>query len=244
MRCRVVFPAVKNFPSLKVFGSFVKDIVSEPRKEYDARFFLFPEDILGLYAKALFSGISIEKPVPHEKVLSFIKGIQKCLGPKDFVIFSLYSSIGSLVLNSAYFVGKRDWFFDFKRDPADGDYAIIGYDQMRSWETQAKLMTKSAHCARSGDLCIRGIHLFVCADIELLLKMHFKHNSLCFIPASELGSRAIKDIAGKLRGKGRIFVNDASEGVAWDIPFSNSGKSSPKKLKFGSKICVSVDFEH
>ncbi len=67
--------------------------------------FQFPEDICGLYERlgcmglTVYEGIGKMYPKTYEEMLSFIKRLQAIIGPRDFVIFSVYSSVGSIVMN-------------------------------------------------------------------------------------------------------------------------------------------------
>lgn len=242
MRCRVVFSGLSRFMALRQFRDHALHLISLPSAGFDANFFLFPEDVLGLYSRAMESGLYPERPVTHEEVISFIKDFQKALGPRDFVIFSVYAYVGSALFNAVYLVGERCWFFDFKRIAFDGEFAMFGPEITKSWAVQAKVMAKSSHCIRSGDACIKGLHLFVCADIELFEKMRFGKDALCFVPAALLGEPGIGHMAKKLRGSGRIFINDAMQRTAWDISFGGRNART-EKLEFHGKPYLSVSFE-
>lgn len=242
MHCRVVFSGAKRFADLGRFQSHVRDLVSMPYVSSDANFFLFGEDILGLYSRAINSGMMLDRPVTHEQVVALIKSIQAFLHPRDFVVFSLYASLGSTTLSAAYLVGKRQWFFDFKRFFVGTEFVVLGADAQGSWDVQSKLIARSHHCIRSGDACIKDLHLIVCADIGLMPKVKFGKDALCFIPACALQEDYLHACAKRLSGKGRIFINDATNGCAWDISFSGK-KADVRRMEFGKAIFLSLEFE-
>jgi len=247
MRMRTIFCPKGEFDTPDEFLSYLGKLISKGSGKFDASFYLFPEDIFGLYERLAGTGLTLHQGfgkrhvMTHVEIPSFIKRIQAVLGPKDFAVFSLYSSVGSIFLNSGFFVGKKQWFFDYKRTYSVGDMKVIGHEQMDMWRIQSKLMAKTPGCVKAGEACIKGIHLLVCADLALLPKMRLSKNFLCFIPALDLGELQLHKVLQQIRGSGRIFINDSFNGRAW--AFSVSGKDKGiEKLSFeGKPICFEFE---
>jgi hypothetical protein len=105
MRMRTIFCPKGKFDTPDEFLSYLEKLISRSKGVYDASFYLFPEDIFGVYerlagtGRTLYQGFGKRHVMGHAEILSFIKRIQSVLGPRDFAIFSLYSSIGSIFLN-------------------------------------------------------------------------------------------------------------------------------------------------
>jgi len=239
MLCQVVFPNVRRFSGFGDFLPAVKKLVARPAGGCGARFFLFGEDLFGTLKDAGCPLI-----VPHSKVVSFIPSLQRALGPSDFVVFSVYASVGASVLNAVYLVGQRHWRFDFKRNLVLCDELVLDKESLSMQNANSLLNAKSPRCVRAGGLCVKNIHLFICADIDLLRKVRFAERSLVLFPASSLSPAQISAGISRLSGSGRIFINDPSFGSAWAIHFGRgAARAAPEPIPLSRRSSVSVDFE-
>lgn len=226
MKCRVVFPNAKDFKTLDNFFDYAKQALSDNATgQYAANFFLFGEDVLGVYklckpakreliAELLFGDLLIREReerrailkermlVPHEAVLKLAGRLQKILRPEDFVIFSAFAKVHGNLMNAVYLVGKDQQRFDFKRTAADGDLAYIDRGLHDLWLRNSWLNLKTTKCVKAGGTCIKGIHLLVCADIALLqrpalTKTAAAGENIVFIPVYGLPAKEVR----------RIFLN-------------------------------------
>ena len=237
MRYRVIFPTIAYFPNLMGFIIYFRDRIHYGTSlDYDANFFLFGEDILAVMAGKT-------KPVPYEDALSVIPALQEDLNSNDFVIFSCYCTVGSILCNASFLVGRKQWFFDLKHTVSFGDMSVICAGggkpkgkvdaELATWKVNAILNRRSAHCLRSGKVCIKSIYPLVCTDIALLSKMRVRNNFLVFAPANELDSSVLSDYLPKLRASGYLFINDPHGGNVWSLPFGKAAK--PAQLKEGPR---------
>ncbi len=242
MKCRVIFPNATYLNGLKELLAVAGSLVRKNSKAYDANFFVFGEDILGVNNREF--SIDHERRcrkqiIPHKQVLSFVPRLQSVLGPSDFVIFSLYATLGSSIVNAVYLVGREHWFFDFKRLLPLGDSMVLDRKSMERNRLNAKMNPKTSVCLKIGKHCIKNIYLLVCADIYILPKLRVKGGCLMFVPSCGLSDYNIEGFLSKFHGPGRLFINDPYNGHIWDISFD---KKKPSPMPFGKKKCLAVDF--
>jgi len=236
MHCRVVFSSVKHFSGLLDLYKHVTALTGRPMvKRYDANFFLLGEDIFGAAGE-------YNPPVLYEALVSFICHLQGSIGPRDFIIFSAYTKINRLIMNAVYLVGQKQWHLDFKRVPASSDLAVTGLN-IAYWPSNAKLNLKRHLCAKSGQVCVKGIYLLVCADITQLRRMHPPKNALIFIPAGVLPKGEVGNLYD-LRSSGWVFINDPVQGFAWHIELKKPlDKKELQPIHFEGKGTLSFDFD-
>lgn len=221
MKCRVVFPNAKDFKTLDAFFEHAKRALSDNANGgYAANFFLYGEDVLGVYklckptkrelvSELLFGELLIrdreaqreilkeKRIVPHEEALKLAGRLQKILRPVDFVIFSAFAKVHGEIMNVAYLVGKNQILFDFKRTASDGDRNYVDSGLQKAWELSDRLNIKKTTCLNVGGTCVTGIQLLVCADIGLLqrqvmIKKIQPGDNIIFIPAYGLPAKNTK----------------------------------------------------
>lgn len=267
MNCRVVFPAAAKFRGLEDFFEYSKKLLAKARDgKYDATFYLFGEDMLGVLelcdedpasgVAALILGekyamerrrrreaLLQSRLVTHERVISCISRLQKLLLPSESIIFSLYSRVSDGLFNSVYLAGKDNWSFDFKRHAVDSDRMNLGLWTQAEWRVASELNVKTKKCVKAGGVCIKNLHVFVCADISLVPSTKLAAGSLVFVPAWRLPFGDVLSTLKSANGsKGHVFINDPESGWSYGAPFG-TGSNGNKPAYFGRKKFLSVDFE-
>jgi len=236
MHCRVVFSSVEHFSGLLDLYKHVTALTGRPMvKKYDANFFLLGEDILGTAGE-------YNPPILYEALVSFIRNLQGSIGSRDFVIFSAYTKMGESVLNAVYFIGQKQWFFDFKRVPTEGDLSVCGLDMVK-WAQNSKLNPKRHLCAKSGEVCIKNLYLLVCADLSRLHTLRPPKNALIFVPAGILPKGEVSNLYS-LKSSGWVFINDPAQGVFWHVGMKRPlDKKDFKPIHFEGGDAVPFEFD-
>lgn len=247
MELRVIFLLLKHFRGLDDFLGCLGRCLGASSGASDANFFLFGEDILWAARS--------KGPLPsHEQVLSFIPRLQRILHPNDFVVFSIYETIGPGICNSVYLIGRKEWHFDFKRSITGGDKGVVEGNErvmggflsgISSWWGMTRLNRRSPKCVRSPTACIRNIRLVICADVRLLPRMGLGAGSLVFVPASGLDKLDVAKAIAGIKAPGYAFVNDPWVGFVLAVPFGGSPDLSglPSTRKGKRKDLMYIDFE-